>query len=175
MAAAEWIGVKLWSLGRGCCHYLPILSSCALRRGFTRFVVWAKFSSRVLGVFVQFGGFLESRLSRRIFTSAPLLGKCGDANSVFWRRKRSFGSSLIQFWTLSCRRFCPEIGWAETLFREKFLLLFPLEGGQMMLVQLCQVKYIVRDARLRKYIEHSFISCGHWLPLGIMWRWWTSW
>ena len=33
MAAAQWIGVKLWSLGRGCCHYLPIFP-CALRGGF---------------------------------------------------------------------------------------------------------------------------------------------
>ena len=35
---AQWIGVKLWSLGRGCCHYLPILP-CALRGGFGIFRV----------------------------------------------------------------------------------------------------------------------------------------
>ena len=36
MEAAQWIGAKLWSLGRGCCHYFPILP-CALRGGFCDF------------------------------------------------------------------------------------------------------------------------------------------
>ena len=68
---AQWIGVKLWSLGRGCCHYLPILP-CALRGGFGIFRVQNSVKkSRAMGVFCSILAFLESRLSRRIFSSAP--------------------------------------------------------------------------------------------------------
>ena len=103
----------------GCSHYLPILL-CTSRSGFEICYL------RNLDGFLFHLAFLELGLSRRIFSSVLLLGKCGDANSVFWRLKRSFGSGLIQFWTLSCHRFCPRIGSAATLFGEKFLLLSPL-------------------------------------------------
>ena len=103
----------------GCSHYLPILL-CTSCSGFEICYL------RNLDGFLFHLAFLELGLSRRIFSSVLLLGKCGDANSVFWRLKRSFGSGLIQFWTLSCHRFCPRIGSTATLFGEKFLLLSPL-------------------------------------------------
>ena len=93
----------------------------------------AKFGSKIT---FQRRGFVQFSIPRikafktNFLISSPFSGKCGDANSVFWRLKRSFGSSLIQFWTLSCRRFCLEIGWAETLFGEKFLLLLPLAADK---------------------------------------------